>query len=72
MQDDEQTGESKRAERHIGRMKRAAGEGAHVEGVEYEGDAAEGGYPEANQEPQDHDPTLEGAPLETPDTDTDQ
>ena len=57
MEDDGQTGESKRAERHIGRMKRAAGEGAHVEGVEYAGDVAEGGYPEANQEPHDRDPT---------------
>jgi hypothetical protein len=72
MQHEQETGESKRAERHIARVKRAAGEGAHVEGVEYEGDVAEGGYPEANQEPQDCDPTVEGAPLEAPDADTDQ
>jgi hypothetical protein len=72
MQDEQDTGESKRAERHIARVKRAAGEGAHVEGVEYEGDVVEGGYPEANREPQDHDTTLEGAPLEASDTDKDQ
>jgi hypothetical protein len=66
-QDDDQDGESRRAERHIDQVKRQAGEGAHVEGVPYEGDVAEGGPPESNQETQEPNSTGEGAPLEAPD-----
>ncbi len=69
MEDDEERRAERIADRHIARVKRDAGEGAHVEGVQYEGDMAEGAYPEANQEPQDHDSIGEGAPLEDPDTD---
>ena len=72
MQDDDQSEEHRRAERHIERVKLEAGEGAHVEGVDYEGDTVEGELPESNLEPQDHNSTDEGAPLEAPDTDTDR
>jgi hypothetical protein len=67
MQDDDQDRQSRRADRHIDRLRRRAGEGAHVEGIEYEGDVAEGEYPESNLEPQDRDSTGEGAPLQAPD-----
>src|SRR5690349_2421532 len=72
MEDDEEQRAERIADRHIARVKRDAGEGAHVEGVEYEGGTAEGEYPQANFEPQDRDPNLEGAPLEAPDTDRDE
>jgi hypothetical protein len=68
MQDDDQSEEDRRAERHIERVKRAAGEGAHVEGVDYEGDTVEGELPESNLEPQGTGTPDEGAPLEAPDT----
>ena len=68
MQDDDQGEEDRRTERHIERVKREAGEGAHVEGVDYEGDTVEGAQPESNREPQDRITTDEGAPLEGPDT----
>jgi hypothetical protein len=70
MQDDDQDEEDRRAERHIEQVRRAAGEGAHVEGVDYEGDTVEGAPPESNLEPQDRELNDEGAPLEDPDTRT--
>jgi hypothetical protein len=72
MQDDDQNEEDRRAERHIERVKRAAGEGAHVEGVEYEANAVEADPPLSNIEAADQDTAGEGAPLEAPDTDTDK
>jgi hypothetical protein len=70
MQDDDQSEEDRRAERHIEQVKREAGEGAHVEGVDYEGDAVEGELPDSNLRPQDRNSTDEGTPLEEPDTPT--
>jgi hypothetical protein len=70
MQNDDQGEEDRRAERHIERVKREAGEGAHVDGVRYEGDVAEGELPESNLEPQDSNSIDEGAPLKEPDTPT--
>ena len=64
MQDDDQGEEDRRTERHIERVKREAGEGAHVEGVDYEGNTVEGAQPESNLGPQDRITTDEGAPLE--------
>ncbi len=72
MQDDDQGEEDRQAERHIERVKREAGEAAHVEGVEYEANAVEAEPPLSNTEAADQDTTGEGAPLEAPDTDTDR
>jgi hypothetical protein len=66
MQDDDLDRESNQAERHIERVRREAGEGAHVEGVDYEGETVEGALPESNFEPQDQSQDDEGAPLEAP------
>jgi len=67
MQDDEEREAERRADRHSAKVRRAAGEGAHVEGVRYEDDIAEGAYPESNIDPNNRDATGEGAPLEAPD-----
>ena len=71
MEDDEEQQAERIVDRHAARVRRAAGEGAHVEGVDYEGDTVEGALPESNLEPQDRDLNDEGAPLEAPDTDED-
>jgi hypothetical protein len=52
---DDEERESRRAERRIARVERAAGEGAEVE------------YLEPNQERQDRDANGEGAPLDVAD-----
>ena len=53
MQDDDQGEEDRRAERHIERVKREAGEAAHVEGVEYEANVVEAEPPLSNTEAAD-------------------